>query len=169
MIKRLADSSALTLNNLKVSTNHTRVPSCADERYFLYPFSPRIRPTIGKFSNTCSPQQTGPTLLVLIIYGYLLVPLTFLLIVCLPDILPSLTLIQFSLVYSLDDTSGDTTLSNFNINKIPSYVFSVLRDIQSTNNMIKIHLVPWSPVSCLLIHTETGPEPDFHSARLDER
>lgn len=50
-------------------------------------------------------------------------------------------------VYSLDDTSGDTSFSKFNINKTPSYVFSVLKDIQSTNNRIKIHLVPWSPVS----------------------
>ncbi|KDR79564.1 hypothetical protein GALMADRAFT_137365 [Galerina marginata CBS 339.88] len=48
-------------------------------------------------------------------------------------------------LYSLDDTSGDTSFSNFNINKIPSYVFSVLKDIQSINNAIKIHLTPWSP------------------------
>ena len=54
---------------------------------------------------------------------------------------------QFYLVYSLDDVSGDTSFSNFNINNIPSYVFSVLRDIQSKNNLLKIHLVPWSPVS----------------------
>ncbi|CAA7270553.1 unnamed protein product [Cyclocybe aegerita] len=47
--------------------------------------------------------------------------------------------------YSLDDTSGDTSFSNFNINRIPSYVFSVLRDIQSVNNLLKFHLVPWSP------------------------
>lgn len=53
-------------------------------------------------------------------------------------------------VYSLDDTSGDTSFSKFNINKIPSYVFSILKDIQSTNNLIKVHLVPWSPVSPVL-------------------
>lgn len=50
-------------------------------------------------------------------------------------------------VYSLDDTSGDTSFSHFNINNIPSYVFSVLKDIQSTNSLIKIHILPWSPVS----------------------
>ncbi|KIM38454.1 glycoside hydrolase family 30 protein [Hebeloma cylindrosporum] len=48
-------------------------------------------------------------------------------------------------LYSLDDVNGDTSFSNFNINKTPSYVFSVLRDIQSKNNLLKIHLVPWSP------------------------
>ncbi|KAF4609466.1 hypothetical protein D9613_012241 [Agrocybe pediades] len=48
-------------------------------------------------------------------------------------------------LYSLDDTSGDTSFSQFNINKVPSYVFSVLRDIQSLNNRLQIHLVPWSP------------------------
>ncbi|KAF8964806.1 glycoside hydrolase [Flammula alnicola] len=48
-------------------------------------------------------------------------------------------------LYSLDDTSGDTSFNNFNINNVPSYVFSVLKDIQSTNSLIKIHLLPWSP------------------------
>jgi len=48
-------------------------------------------------------------------------------------------------LYSLDDTSGDTSFSHFNINNIPSYVFSVLEDIQSTNSLIKIHILPWSP------------------------
>jgi hypothetical protein len=52
-----------------------------------------------------------------------------------------------TLVYSLDDVSGDTNFASFNINNIPSYVFSVLRDIQSKNNLLKIHLLPWSPVS----------------------
>ncbi|KIM42591.1 glycoside hydrolase family 30 protein [Hebeloma cylindrosporum] len=48
-------------------------------------------------------------------------------------------------LYSLDDVNGDTSFSNFDINKIPAYVFSVLRDIQSVNNLLKIHLVAWSP------------------------
>ncbi|KAF8889154.1 glycoside hydrolase family 30 protein, partial [Gymnopilus junonius] len=48
-------------------------------------------------------------------------------------------------LYSLDDVSGDTSLSHFSINNIPSYVFSVLKDIQSINPAIKVHLVPWSP------------------------
>ncbi|TFK70756.1 glycoside hydrolase [Pluteus cervinus] len=50
-----------------------------------------------------------------------------------------------SVLYSLDDTAGDTSFNNFNINRIPSYVFSVLKDIMSVNNRVKIHLVPWSP------------------------
>ncbi|KAF8180143.1 glucan endo-1,6-beta-glucosidase [Pholiota molesta] len=48
-------------------------------------------------------------------------------------------------LYSLDDTSGDTSFNNFNINNIPSAVFSVLKDIQTTNSRIKIHILPWSP------------------------
>lgn len=49
-------------------------------------------------------------------------------------------------VYSFDDTSGDTSLSNFNINKAPSYLYSVLNDIRSINNVLRIHILPWSPV-----------------------
>ena len=49
-------------------------------------------------------------------------------------------------VYSLDDISGDISFASFGINNLPSYVFSVLQDIKSVNNYIKIHLVPWSPV-----------------------
>ncbi|KAJ7065779.1 glycoside hydrolase family 30 protein [Mycena amicta] len=48
-------------------------------------------------------------------------------------------------VYSLDDVSGDTSFSSFNINNAPSYLFSVLLDILSINPALKVHLVPWSP------------------------
>ncbi|KAL4254382.1 glycosyl hydrolase 30 family protein [Pleurotus pulmonarius] len=48
-------------------------------------------------------------------------------------------------LYSLDDTSGDTSFNNFNINRSPSYLFSVLKDIIAVNNLVKVHLVPWSP------------------------
>jgi hypothetical protein len=48
--------------------------------------------------------------------------------------------------YSLDDTSGDTSFNNFNINRTPSYVFSVLKDIMAVNPTVKVHIVPWSPV-----------------------
>ncbi|KAI9058259.1 glycoside hydrolase family 30 protein [Trametes sanguinea] len=48
-------------------------------------------------------------------------------------------------VYSLDDVSGDTSMQHFNISKTPSYVFSVLNDIRSINNVLRIHLLPWSP------------------------
>ncbi|GLB39559.1 putative glycosyl hydrolase 30 family protein [Lyophyllum shimeji] len=47
--------------------------------------------------------------------------------------------------YSLDDTSGDTSFNNFNIDRAPSYLFSVLQDIMAINSNIKIHLLPWSP------------------------
>ncbi|KAG6908879.1 hypothetical protein DXG01_002953 [Tephrocybe rancida] len=47
--------------------------------------------------------------------------------------------------YSLDDTSGDTSFNSFNIDRSPSYLFSVLKDIQAINGNIKVHIVPWSP------------------------
>ncbi|KAJ6612396.1 glycoside hydrolase [Mycena sp. CBHHK59/15] len=48
-------------------------------------------------------------------------------------------------VYSLDDTSGDTSFNSFNINNAPSYLFSVIRDILSINTALKVHILPWSP------------------------
>ncbi|RDB15100.1 Endo-1,6-beta-D-glucanase [Hypsizygus marmoreus] len=47
--------------------------------------------------------------------------------------------------YSFDDTSGDISFSSFNINRAPSYLFSVIQDIQSVNDILRIHVVPWSP------------------------
>lgn len=54
--------------------------------------------------------------------------------------------------YSLDDTNGDTSFSSFNINRSPSYLFSVLKDIRAINQYVKVHIVPWSPV-CPTIST----------------
>ncbi|KAF7363002.1 Glycoside hydrolase family 30 protein [Mycena venus] len=48
-------------------------------------------------------------------------------------------------VYSLDDTSGDTSFSKFNINNSPAYLFSVIKDILTINPALKVHIVPWSP------------------------
>ncbi|KAL1663291.1 glycoside hydrolase family 30 protein [Schizophyllum commune] len=48
-------------------------------------------------------------------------------------------------IYNLDDVHGDTSFDNFNIDKAPSYLFSVLQDIQAINSNVKVHLVPWSP------------------------
>lgn len=47
--------------------------------------------------------------------------------------------------YSYDDVSGDTPLYDFNIGVTPSYVFTVLRDILSINNMLRVYILPWSP------------------------
>ncbi|OBZ71285.1 Severin [Grifola frondosa] len=47
--------------------------------------------------------------------------------------------------YSFDDVSDDTALTNFNINNAPSYLFSVINDIQSINSYLKVHILPWSP------------------------
>ncbi|KAF5370547.1 hypothetical protein D9757_010139 [Collybiopsis confluens] len=41
-------------------------------------------------------------------------------------------------VYSLDDSNGDTSLAAFNINRVPTYVFEVLKDIQSINPILKV-------------------------------
>lgn len=48
-------------------------------------------------------------------------------------------------LYNFDNVHGDTAFNNFNINKAPSYLFSVLKDIQSINSILKVHVVPWSP------------------------
>jgi O-glycosyl hydrolase len=50
-----------------------------------------------------------------------------------------------STVYSMDDTSGDTSFNSFNIDNAPSYLFSVLADIVAVNPNAKIHILPWSP------------------------
>ncbi|KAI0270571.1 glycoside hydrolase [Gloeopeniophorella convolvens] len=47
--------------------------------------------------------------------------------------------------YSLDDTSGDTSMSKFSISNTPSYVFSVLKDIQAINPYLRVIINPWSP------------------------
>ncbi|KAG9045998.1 hypothetical protein FS837_005290 [Tulasnella sp. UAMH 9824] len=47
--------------------------------------------------------------------------------------------------YSWDDTSGDTSLSQFNTNSVPSAVWTVLADIKSIQPSIKLYILPWSP------------------------
>ncbi|KAF7970961.1 hypothetical protein HWV62_22552 [Athelia sp. TMB] len=49
------------------------------------------------------------------------------------------------LVYSMDDTSGDTSFADFNINAAPSYLFDTIADIQTINKILKVHILPWSP------------------------
>ncbi|KAL1740014.1 glycoside hydrolase family 30 protein [Schizophyllum fasciatum] len=48
-------------------------------------------------------------------------------------------------LYSFDDVNGDISFNSFNINRAPSYLFTVLKDIQSINPRLKVHVVPWSP------------------------
>ena len=50
-------------------------------------------------------------------------------------------------VYSFDDTWEDTQLLNFNIDNAPAYLFSTIKDIMSVNPYLKVHILPWSPVS----------------------
>lgn len=47
-------------------------------------------------------------------------------------------------LYSYDNDK-DTSLSNFDIDNAPSYVYSVLTDIRSINSALRVHIVPWSP------------------------
>ena len=61
-------------------------------------------------------------------------------------------------MYSLDDVSGDTSLTSFNINNAPSYLFSVINDIQGINPYLKVHLLPWSPVSTSLSHRHNSTD-----------
>ena len=56
-------------------------------------------------------------------------------------------LIRLPIAYSYDDTNGDVTFAYFNIDATPSYVFEVINDIQSINDILKVHILPWSPVS----------------------
>ena len=54
-----------------------------------------------------------------------------------------------SAAYTYDDAWQDTSLSQFNINKTPAEVFTILNDIKGINPYLKVHLLPWSPV-CLV-------------------
>lgn len=49
--------------------------------------------------------------------------------------------------YSLNDNDGDESMSRFDMTRVPSSVFTVLRDIMNANKVARFHLVPWSPVS----------------------
>ncbi|EPQ55645.1 glycoside hydrolase [Gloeophyllum trabeum ATCC 11539] len=48
-------------------------------------------------------------------------------------------------LWTYDDTSGDTSLTDFNIDNEPDYVFRTIYDIQSVNPYLRVHVVPWSP------------------------
>lgn len=65
-------------------------------------------------------------------------------------------LTHFWTAYSYDDTSGDVNLNDFNIGAAPSYVFSTLRDILSINQWLRVHVVPWSPVSISIVALSHG-------------
>lgn len=47
--------------------------------------------------------------------------------------------------YSLNDNDGDESMSRFDMTRVPSSVFTVLRDIMNANKVARFHLVPWSP------------------------
>lgn len=141
---QLADTSALTLNNLKVGAIYLHCYQCS-WRVTKARNSGNYQNLLNyMFSPTDGANAAG--------LNYIRVPIGA------SDFstnrMSFLRLPWFGtwcyLVYSLDDISGDTSFSNFDINKIPSYVFSVLRDIQSKNSHLKIHLLPWSPVSGIL-------------------
>ncbi|KZP16590.1 glycoside hydrolase family 30 protein [Athelia psychrophila] len=47
-------------------------------------------------------------------------------------------------LYSFDDTSGDTSFADFDINAAPSYLFDTIADILAINSILKVHILPWS-------------------------
>lgn len=47
--------------------------------------------------------------------------------------------------YSLNDNDGDESMSRLDMTRVPSSVFTVLKDIMGANQYSKFHLVPWSP------------------------
>ncbi|KZT69669.1 glycoside hydrolase family 30 protein [Daedalea quercina L-15889] len=47
--------------------------------------------------------------------------------------------------YTYDDTKGDVSLAKFDVSTAPSYLFDIIKDVQSINSVIKVHLCPWSP------------------------
>lgn len=58
-----------------------------------------------------------------------------------------LSLSSYNVVaYTYDDAWQDTSLNQFNINKAPAEVFTILNDIKGINPYLKVHLLPWSPV-----------------------
>lgn len=48
-------------------------------------------------------------------------------------------------VYSYDEVDGDLCLNDLDVNSARPYIFEILKDIQSINNMLRVHLLPWSP------------------------
>lgn len=48
-------------------------------------------------------------------------------------------------VYSYDEADGDLCLNDLDVNSARPYIFEILKDIQSINNMLRVHLLPWSP------------------------
>ncbi|KAG8915218.1 hypothetical protein FRC02_004617 [Tulasnella sp. 418] len=47
--------------------------------------------------------------------------------------------------YTYDDTAGDTSLSQFSVDRAPSYFWTVLNDIKGIQPGIKLYILPWSP------------------------
>ncbi|KAJ7684298.1 glycoside hydrolase family 30 protein [Mycena polygramma] len=63
--------------------------------------------------------------------------------------------------YTYDDNPGDKQLAKFNIDAAPSYVFEVLNDIQGINNILKVHVCPWTPPGWMKTNTNKGDGGNF--------
>lgn len=121
----IADSAALTLNNLKVITMTNCFP-----RFLVSIFIPQSASASSYsslleylFDPTDGANSAG--------LSYIRIPIGG------TDLSAS--------TYTYDDVAGDTSLSKFSISSAPAYVFSVLNDIKAINKVLKLHLVPWSP------------------------
>jgi hypothetical protein len=89
------------------------------------------------------------------------------------------------LAYSYDDYSGDTSLAQFSVNTSvsvlaryhrhvsllittqPGYLYTTIKDIQSINSILKVYILPWSPVR-VLCSVRGILQPNYLPARVDE-
>lgn len=69
--------------------------------------------------------------------------------------------------YTFDEFLDDNTIAHFNTSVRPQDVITVVNDIQTINNQIKFHGVPWSPVRTY--ECRSLPLLDVLLAILDER
>lgn len=75
-----------------------------------------------------------------------------------------LTLNLFSVDYTWDDVSNDTSFESFSLKNVPSEVFNILQDIVDINPGVKLHLCPWTPVRAVC-PSSTTPDVCFVSQR----
>lgn len=56
--------------------------------------------------------------------------------------------------YTFVSSANDDGLASFSVDNAPGYLFSTIKDIQSVNQGLNVHLIPWSPVSTVFCPVE---------------
>lgn len=56
--------------------------------------------------------------------------------------------------YTFVSSTNDDGLASFSIDNAPGFLFSTIKDIQSVNQGLNVHLIPWSPVSAVFCPIE---------------